>query len=166
MYMNYLNMKRETPCYAETMQSSQPSSLRIALVDTLWHLGPAFQRWAESRTQDGLSAQRLRILSLLNEHGPLIMRELTRLLGVTATNVTALIDALEKEDLVCRRPHPTDRRATLLDLTPAAAARLQTGCAAYRQRVAEVFADLSEDECCELQQLLERVRTRLESEGV
>ncbi len=40
--------------------------------------------------------------------------------GREATSFTPLIDRLEKENLIVREPHPTDRRAILVCLTAAA----------------------------------------------
>src|SRR5439155_11685219 len=39
--------------------------------------------------------------------------------NISAANATVLIDGLEKEGLVIRTPHPTDRRATCIELTSA-----------------------------------------------
>ena len=36
--------------------------------------------------------------------------------------MTALLDNLEKRDLMRRQPHPQDRRKLLIDITPAARA--------------------------------------------
>jgi DNA-binding MarR family transcriptional regulator len=67
------------------------------LVELLWSFAPAYQRWSESLLlEKGLSPQRLRILSSIHERGPRIMSDLKKELGVTATNVTALVDSLEK----------------------------------------------------------------------
>ena len=46
------------------------------------------------------------------------MRDLGDQLGVSPRNMTAMVDALEDAGLVVRQPHPTDRRATLVTLTP------------------------------------------------
>ena len=46
------------------------------------------------------------------------MSDLGDELGVTARYVTSLVDGLEKEGLVRRVPHPTDRRATIIESTP------------------------------------------------
>lgn len=91
---------------------------RHRLVELLWSFAPAYQRWSESLlVEKGLSPQRLRILGSIHERGPRIMRELKKELGVTATNVTALVDSLEKDGLVVRTRHPTDRRATVIELS-------------------------------------------------
>lgn len=137
---------------------------KLRLVDSFWQFGPAFQRWAESQTgHDGLSAQRLRILVLLQEHGAMIMRELTDLLGVSPTNVTALIDSLEKDSLVKRGPHPEDRRATIITLTPRAEQMLTQSCSAYRERVAQLFNTLEPAECAQLLELMSKLSLQLET---
>ena len=46
------------------------------------------------------------------------MRNLGDQLGASPRNMTAMVDALEDAGLVVRQPHPTDRRATLVALTP------------------------------------------------
>jgi DNA-binding MarR family transcriptional regulator len=45
------------------------------------------------------------------------MNELGTLLAVTPRSVTKLVDSLEGEGLVARKPHPSDRRVTLVSLT-------------------------------------------------
>ena len=46
-----------------------------------------------------------------------MMHELGTELGVTPRYVTALVDGLERDGLMRRRPHPDDRRAILVELT-------------------------------------------------
>jgi len=48
------------------------------------------------------------------------MADLASALGVTPRNVTTLVDGLEREGFVRRQPHPTDRRATVIELTDSA----------------------------------------------
>lgn len=48
---------------------------------------------------------------------PMTMSELAESLGVDRPNVTVLVDELESQGLVRRRPHPTDRRAKLVEAT-------------------------------------------------
>ncbi len=153
--MDKLPQSKPVPKHAE---------LKLSLVDSVWQFAPAFQRWAESQTgHDGLSAQRLRILILLRERGPMIMRELTSLLGVSPTNVTALIDSLEKDSYVRRQPHPEDRRATVIALTAQAEKTLDCHCLAYRERVSTLFDELSATESEQLLNVLSKLQQRLDS---
>src|SRR5271156_6123630 len=78
-----------------------------------------FRRWIGSVGTDGLSYARLRLLEDLHCQGPQKMRALADELGLTPRNITDAVDALEAEGLVRRTAHPTDRRATLVELTDA-----------------------------------------------
>ena len=62
------------------------------------------------------------VVAALAVSGPVLMRALSEAVGVTPRTITGLIDALEKDGWVERRAHPTDRRATIVALTPAAEA--------------------------------------------
>ena len=48
---------------------------------------------------------------------PMLMSELAEALGIDRPNATTLVDGLEEQGLVRRRPHPTDRRAKLVEAT-------------------------------------------------
>ena len=47
----------------------------------------------------------------------MLMSELAESLGIDRPNATTLVDSLEEQGLVRRRPHPTDRRAKLVEAT-------------------------------------------------
>ncbi|MDA0566854.1 MarR family transcriptional regulator [Streptomonospora sp. S1-112] len=50
--------------------------------------------------------------------GPLTMRELADRMSCEPSNATFVVDKLEKQGLVERQAHPTDRRAKVIALTP------------------------------------------------
>src|SRR3954452_17712542 len=54
--------------------------------------------------------------------GPMTMRELAERMSCEPSNATFVVDKLEKQGLIERHAHPTDRRAKLLVLTAEAAA--------------------------------------------
>jgi DNA-binding MarR family transcriptional regulator len=89
----------------------------------------------------------MKLLGALHGGGPKIMSELGEELGVTARNVTALVDGLEGEGLVRRVPHATDRRATVIELTPAGAGYgRQMAAGGLLEAIAELFRGLTPDE--------------------
>ncbi len=90
------------------------------------------------------------------------MSELNKELGVTATNVTALVDSLEKDGLVVRTRHPTDRRATGIELSDKVMRELSPRCTEYKEQVAELFSDLSDQECKAFVKTLEKLWSRLQ----
>jgi DNA-binding MarR family transcriptional regulator len=103
----------------------------------------AFVRWMESRACGGLSYARLRLLQALHCGGPAIMRDLGVQLGVSPRNMTAMVDAMEDAQLVVRRPHPTDRRATLVELSPAGVREAEQALEPRLDAMAELFEDFS-----------------------
>ncbi|MBF8192839.1 MarR family transcriptional regulator [Nonomuraea sp. K274] len=50
--------------------------------------------------------------------GPMTMRELAERMCCEPSNATFVVDRLEQQGIVERRPHPSDRRAKQLVLTP------------------------------------------------
>jgi DNA-binding MarR family transcriptional regulator len=91
------------------------------LLDRLLEIGELFQRdLAREFAGTSLTTARTRVLWDLAHAGPSTQRGLATRLEVSARNITGLVDALEEAGYVERAPHPTDRRATLVSLTPAA----------------------------------------------
>lgn len=66
----------------------------------------------------GLTPARTHILWLVFHEGPRTQAELATALGVTPRNITTLVDGLEATGFTRREPHPHDRRAVLVTLTP------------------------------------------------
>ena len=64
----------------------------------------------------GLSFSRVRAVRRVARQ-PMSMGELADALGIDRPNATTLVDDLEAQGLVRRTPHPTDRRAKLVEAT-------------------------------------------------
>jgi MarR family transcriptional regulator, organic hydroperoxide resistance regulator len=65
----------------------------------------------------GLTATQVVALRELSD--PITARELASRMSCEASNATFVLDRLEQQSLIQRRPHPTDRRAKQIVLTPA-----------------------------------------------
>jgi DNA-binding MarR family transcriptional regulator len=103
----------------------------------------AFLRWMEGRACDGLTYARLSLLQALHCGGPAIMRDLGGQLGATPRNMTAIVDAMELAGLVVRRPHPTDRRATLIELSEAGQRAAAQAIGPQLDAISQIFAGLT-----------------------
>jgi DNA-binding MarR family transcriptional regulator len=126
----------------------------------------AFSRWAQSLLEStGVSAARARLLGSLHCKGPQIMCGLSDELGVTARNVTTLVDGLEEEGLVRRLPHPSDRRATVIELTPQGFAMADKMLGPFHEQITGLFRDLPEADRRELLRLMEAVLAALRRRG-
>ena len=139
----------------------------LRLVDQFAAFGPCYMKWVRSRLgKSGISYAQMRLLGALHCGGPQIMSSISDELGVTRRNVTALVDALEEEGLVRRRPHPTDRRATVIELTEQGFETTSSMYEGHRMAVAELFAGLSEEDRDELARLLSSLREALRHVGI
>jgi len=87
------------------------------LVEDTAAFAHAYLRWIDAQAAEGLTLPRLLLVERLGCKGPAMMRTLADELGLSPRNMTALVDSLEAEGLVRRTPHPTDRRATMVELT-------------------------------------------------
>ena len=65
----------------------------------------------------GLTFARYQVLGMLRWTGPLTLGALGHRLWITPATVTSAVDRLEKAGLSRRVAHPTDARATLVEIT-------------------------------------------------
>jgi DNA-binding MarR family transcriptional regulator len=116
------------------------------LAELFCAFGPLYKRWMGARLESELGFTHQRALGELEFHGPMTMSALGAEVGVTPRYVTALVDGLEAQGLARRRPHPIDRRAILVELTPEGEAScLESGVLA-EQINAELLAALSPEQ--------------------
>lgn len=64
-----------------------------------------------------INPSQFRALRVLNHHGAIRLSDLSGRLHIAPRSATEVVDALESRGLVERRPDPSDRRATLAELT-------------------------------------------------
>lgn len=127
---------------------------RQAVLSTTARFASTYLRWLDTNSGDGLTFHRLMLIRVLHSGGPAIMSELASALGVSARNMTAIVDGLEREQLVTRRPHPTDRRATLVVLTPDGSSTVHASSGLGIGALGGVFDELN---LSEQQQFLEMI---------
>jgi DNA-binding MarR family transcriptional regulator len=65
----------------------------------------------------GLTFARYQVLGMLRWTGPMTLGALGHRLWITPATVTSAVDRLEKAELSRRVAHPTDARATLVEIT-------------------------------------------------
>jgi DNA-binding MarR family transcriptional regulator len=87
----------------------------------------------------GLTFPRYEALMLLylSRRGSLPMGKIGARLQVHRTSVTNLVDGLERERLVSRAPHESDRRTVLASITPAGRSRAEAATALLNSRLFE-----------------------------
>lgn len=137
------------------------------LVEAMASFDRAYTRWVEAPLQHtGLTYARMRLLGVLKQKGPQIMSVLGDELVVSPRNITVLVDALEGSGLVRRNAHPTDRRATIIELTPEGVETCDTIFTQHTSAVSELFSSLTIDDQKELLRLLNLLGGELERRGM
>lgn len=95
----------ETPGDAELAASLRLASMRLA------------RRLRLERGRDDLTLSQLAVLGSLDRHGPATPGELAEIERVRPPSMTRIVNSLEEAGLVVRRPHPTDGRQVIVELT-------------------------------------------------
>ena len=97
------------------------------------------------------------VLSLIAHNPGITSRQLCTTLGILPPNLVGMVNALEKRELVSRRPHPRDGRATGLHLTQAGQKLVRDAEATAAELEAGVAARLSPSELRTLIRLLKKI---------
>jgi DNA-binding MarR family transcriptional regulator len=90
-----------------------------------------------------INPSQFRALRVLNHHGAIRLSDLSGRLHIAPRSATEVVDALESRGLVERRPDPSDRRATLAELTEHGTGVLRAIRAARGTEAERVFDRLS-----------------------
>ncbi|OII13695.1 MarR family winged helix-turn-helix transcriptional regulator [Curtobacterium sp. MCBA15_008] len=120
-------------------------------VDALLRLQHAEEQQLEqARSESGLTKNEfLAVRYMLQAHrdgramGP---KDLAVMLNVSNASVTKIVDGLADKGYLRRVPHPTDRRAQVLEPTVQAAHKIDASYAPFHEAVVEVMDHLSTEE--------------------
>lgn len=105
----------------------------------------------------GLRAVDFSVLSLITHNPGITSRQLCTTLGIQPPNLVGMINALEKRELITRKPHPRDGRALGLHLTAAGQKLMRAAERTVAELETEVAARLSASETRTLIRLLKKV---------
>jgi DNA-binding MarR family transcriptional regulator len=139
-----------TECAMNLLLTADLLEKRIATLLQPFHLTPA----------SGL------VLSMLAEAAsPLPPNEIADRLIISRATVTGLLDSLERRAYIRRRPHPSDRRMILADITEAGRQTASAFRPIVHQQEKAWFGVLGEEEQQQLLSVLHRVQERLRDAG-
>ena len=104
----------------------------------------------------GLNTTDMECLRLLFNKGIATPSELARHTGLTSGATTAMLDRLEKADLIERRPNPDDRRGTLIAPTESSTEKVASWFASAREAQDKLISTYSETELEIIADIFER----------
>lgn len=140
----------------EAMTADLDTVVVFNILRTFTQLRATFNRALVPRR---LTAAQFNALLLLRSAGDqgLLMREIGRRLVVTKSNVTGLVDRLERDGLAVRAKH-SDRRATLVRLTRAGDTLLRRAAPPHTTQQNPLAKGLTQREKRTLVRLLSKLR--------
>jgi DNA-binding MarR family transcriptional regulator len=115
----------------------------------------------------GITGAQFNVLILLyaqTEDGTMSQSDLGRLLTVHRSNVTGLVDRLEKLGLVQRLDDHSDRRVNRISLTETGKETARKGEELYIGRIHAIMSALGPEEWRTLSSSLEKIRHRMKSD--
>jgi MarR family transcriptional regulator, transcriptional regulator for hemolysin len=109
-----------------------------------------------------LTGAHLPVFAALRDGSKLTQTELARIAVVEQPTMAGTLSRMEREGLIEREPDPTDRRSSLIRLTPAALAKLPELMAMRAQAAEEALAGFDEAERKLLSGMLLRIIANVE----
>lgn len=135
---------------SEQDQDRQPAQPDYVLEDQVGYiLRVASQRHAaifQSHAPDGLTATQFSALIRINEMGSCSQNHLGRLTSMDVATIKGVVDRLKRKGLVALEADVTDKRRTLIRLTPEAEAMIGRLKDAGHRITEETLEPLSEEE--------------------
>lgn len=114
--------------------------------------------WEQSVVKEtGYSLAQVHTVEVLGSHGALRMKELAEKLGITTGTLTVQVDKLVNAGLIERCPHPEDRRAIVVRLTPSGFQLHETHHQLHTRLVRELTRDISVEQESVLVECLEKM---------
>ena len=130
---------------------------------SLLHAAGTAEDYVESKLGAiDLSLAKLAALSALADAGEsLPLGQLAERLSCVKSNITQLVDRLEADGLVARKPDPNDRRTRLAVMTAAGRKACREGRRIQAQSESDLFGSLTGDETRQLGALMGKLKRRL-----
>lgn len=139
---------------APARRGSEADELWQRMVGLVWETRGEWRRKVSEAT--GLPFSRTRVLRRLFE-APLTLTQLAEATGSDAPATTVAVNDLEHRGLVERNPHPDNKRAKLVSLTPAGKQMIQRVRRTVRDDAPPGVNELSPTDLAHLRRILERI---------
>ncbi|MFZ7104256.1 MAG: MarR family winged helix-turn-helix transcriptional regulator [Peptococcaceae bacterium] len=112
-----------------------------------------------------ISQAQYHVLRILDDLGAVSMTEISKLLFRGKSNLTTLIDRMEKAGLVKRQADEEDRRVLKIEMTPLGQEIHDQVAKLHRSFLVDLFSSLTEEEIKQLNDLLKKLGKSLGHTG-
>lgn len=120
---------------------------KAAFSEEIWKVSRKMRTLFDARVRaEGLTLARARALMFLGKNGCMTQTELAELLEIEGPTLVPLLDGLEKQGLIERRPVDGDRRAKQIVLTAAGKDQAAYVDTLVRDFRSDVLKDIGDDD--------------------
>ncbi len=120
---------------------------KAAFSEEIWKVSRKMRTLFDARVRaEGLTLARARTLMFLGKNGCMTQTELAELLEIEGPTLVPLLDGLEKQGLIERRPVDGDRRAKQIVLTAAGKDQAAYVDTLVRDFRSDVLKDIGDDD--------------------
>uniref|UniRef100_A0AAU3H743 MarR family transcriptional regulator n=1 Tax=Streptomyces sp. NBC_01401 TaxID=2903854 RepID=A0AAU3H743_9ACTN len=109
-------------------------------------VGRLRRRLRELRSAEDIAPGLLSVMLRLEREGPTTASDLAAAEKIRTQSMATKLSALDEQGLIERRPHPTDGRRRVIDLTETGRQRVEGDRSARREWLAEALQDRYSDE--------------------
>src|SRR3989304_854401 len=159
--------QQDAVCHAATSAGQLDPDVDVGTIEVIVTFLRTQAKLARSMDEHfrrfGLTSAKFDLLLVLHKSHEqrLTMWEIGEKLSVTRTNVTGLVDGLQRDNLVQRLAHPEDRRSLLVVLQPEGEALLQRALPGTWRRMGDLLGSFRLDEKSEMLRLGRKPRAAL-----
>ncbi|MEM9444002.1 MAG: MarR family transcriptional regulator [Verrucomicrobiota bacterium] len=129
------------------------------LLRSAWFsLNQAFRQRLLAQNKN-LTPNQFTVLRWLTEHpdGSLSQKDMTNLMTSDANTIASLMNRMEKDGLLTRKPHPNDQRCNMLSITEKGAQCYQGIIPLAEKLKGEITASLTPEEIAQFEKLLKKI---------
>lgn len=108
--------------------------------------------------ESGLTIAQFGVLEALYNKGDLKICEIIESILTTSGNITVVIKNLEKDDLICRKFDPMDKRSAIISLTEKGTKIIEDILPKHISNINRIFDVLSDEEKLTLKRILKKFR--------
>ena len=152
------------PTGSETAAESPAQPSRERLSQLIHLVAKAWRQQLDLRLRPlGLTRSKWLALISISRGGGISQRNLAALMEIGEPAVVALLDRLEADALIARKPVPGDRRARALELTAAGRRLISRIEVVARELREELLDGFSNQELAATDRVLSRIKNRIEA---
>lgn len=140
-------------------------NLESEIFSSLRRIINAFEVYSfKLKEKTGLNASQLSCLLVLGNTGPLALSQLSQKVFLSPSMITAIVDQLERKELVLRSRKSTDRRVILIKLTGKGKALVKTAPPPFQEKLLNSINHLKDTEKKRLYESLNKILSIIDSE--